>query len=175
MRFSPNPKAYASSAARGNLADALSVCVTEREGDRVRKPEEAAYGAPDIVKTRSSRQITKKRGALAHIRGSIDMARLRAQLDPHTTWLNHVLGNQKVPVPDREKKVAQLAALIKLADALANVNSANPWHASKLNGVLSKPFVQLVPLTSYDHIQLVAASHEADRPGGRSRLRFCTG
>jgi hypothetical protein len=72
----------------------------------------------DIVKTMSARQITKKRGVLAHIRGSQDMARLRAQLDPHTTWLNRVLGNPKIAVPDRENKIAQLAELIKRADKL---------------------------------------------------------
>lgn len=78
----------------------------------------------DIVDRMSSRVITKKRGVLAHIRGSMDMARLRAQLDPHTTWLNRVLGNEKTPVPDREKKIARLAALIKRADALTNADSA---------------------------------------------------
>jgi hypothetical protein len=77
----------------------------------------------EIVKTMSAREITKKRGVLAHIRGSQDMARLRALLDPHTTWLNRVLGNQKVALPDREKKIAQLAALVKRADALAGAGS----------------------------------------------------
>ncbi|GIH10404.1 hypothetical protein Rhe02_84710 [Rhizocola hellebori] len=78
----------------------------------------------DIVKTMSSREMTKKRGLVASVRGSLDMARLRAQLDPHLEWLNRVLGNRKVPVPDREAKIARLAALIKRADALANANSA---------------------------------------------------
>jgi hypothetical protein len=87
--------------------------------------DEHLAAVASMVDTMGSRVITRRRGLLAHIRGSMDMARLRARLDPHVAWLNRVLGNEKTPVPDREKKIARLAALIRRADALANAGSVS--------------------------------------------------
>jgi Domain of unknown function (DUF4157)/Domain of unknown function (DUF4347) len=61
-------------------------------------------------------KLTMKGGLLTVMKSRRDASALRAQMERHLTWLQQVLGDTRLAIPDRTVVQAKVAALVKRAD-----------------------------------------------------------
>jgi len=61
-------------------------------------------------------KLTMKGGLLTAMKNRSDASALRAQMEQHLAWLQQVLGDTRLAIPDRAAVQAKVAALVKRAD-----------------------------------------------------------